>query len=293
MLQRPEGIILTAGPTGSGKSTTMRTFCEMYVELTKGRRRLITVEDPVEGKVKKAVQTTILADRNDPASVNRSWQRRLSAFKRLDPDAEVVGEIRDGWSAMACITEGKSGNLVLSTVHANDAPGIIDRLTDTLDIPIGMVTDPQVIIGLISQRLVQILCADCKRNWESVRESLNEDERTLIETYCDVTKVRFRNHEGCDKCWHGITGRKVIAEVIRPDVHFMTLYREQGKLAARSYWVHRMDGVTRVAHLMRYIDAGEVDPIDADKLSPLDDDSLNLLPAETLPIAPITGGRNG
>lgn len=294
MLQRPEGIIITGGPTGSGKSKTMRTFCHMYVELTRGKRRLVTVEDPVEGKVRGAVQTTILADRNDSESVTRAWQRRLSAFKRLDPDAEVVGEIRDGWSARACISEGKSGSLVMSTLHANDAPGIIDRLTDTLDIPPGMVMDPQVVIGLIAQRLVQTLCPTCKKGWDDVREKLSEDDRELVETFCDTKTVAFRNHAGCNApgCWHGITGRKVIAEVIRPDAHFMQLYREQGKLAARSYWVHHMGGITRGKHLMRYITAGEVDPIDADKLSPLDEDTLNLLPPEAL-VPSGSGGKHG
>lgn len=291
MLQRPEGIVITAGPTGSGKSTTMRTFCQMYVELTGGRRRLVTVEDPVEGKVKGAVQTTIIADRNDPDSVTRAWQRRLSAFKRLDPDAEVVGEIRDGWSARACISEGKSGSLVLSTVHANDATGIVDRLTDTLDIAPGMVMDPQVFIGLIAQRLVQMLCPDCKKRWEDVVDTLSEDDRELVETYCDTQTVAFRNHAGCEKCWRGITGRKVIAEVIRPDARFMQIFREKGKLVARSYWVHHMKGITRGAHLMRYISAGEVDPIDADKFSPLDEDTINLLSPEMLQLQ-LSGGEN-
>lgn len=291
MLQRPEGIIVTAGPTGSGKSTTMRTFCQMYISLTRGRRRMVTVEDPVEGKVKGAVQTTILADRNNPDDVTRAWQRRLSAFKRLDPDAEVVGEIRDGWSARACLSEGKSGNLVLTTLHANDGTGIIDRLTDTLDIAPGMVMDPQVVIGLIAQRLVQTLCPVCKKGWNDVRETLGEDDRELVETYCEIATVAFRNHAGCEHCWHGITGRKVIAEVIRPDARFMQLFREQGKLAARSYWVHHMGGITRGAHLMRYIVAGDVDPLDADKLSPLDEDALNLLPPEVLEINRSGGGH--
>ncbi len=292
MLKRPEGIIITAGPTGSGKSTTMRTFCQMYLELTGNKRRLITVEDPVEGKVKGAVQTTIIADRNDPDSVTRAWQRRLSALKRLDYNAAVIGEIRDPWSANAGISEGKSGTLVKTTIHGNDSTGIIDRLTDTLGIAPGIVMDSQVVIGLIAQRLVQILCPACRKSWGDVSETLSEDDRELVETFCDTATVAFRNHDGCDKCWHGITGRKVIAEVIRPDARFMQLFREQGKLAARSYWVHHMGGITRGAHLKRYIDAGEVDPVDADKMSPLDEDSLNLLPATAL--APyLVGGAHG
>jgi type II secretory ATPase GspE/PulE/Tfp pilus assembly ATPase PilB-like protein len=292
MLQRPEGIIITAGPTGSGKSTTMRTFCQMYISLTHGRRRMLTVEDPVEGMVRGAVQTTILADRNNPDDVTRAWQRRLSAFKRLDPDAEVVGEIRDNWSAKAVVNEGKSGSLVLSTTHANDATGIIDRMTDTLDIAPGIVLDSQVVIGLIAQRLVQILCPACKKYWDDVRDTLSEDDRELVETWCDTTRVAFRNYEGCEHCWRGITGRKVIAEVIRPDARFMQIFREQGKLAARSYWVHHMDGITRGAHLKRYIEAGDVDPVDADKMSPLDEDALNLLPATALETH-LSGGTHG
>lgn len=292
MLQRPEGIVIVAGPTGSGKSTTMRTFCQMYIKLTRGRRRLVSAEDPVEGEVKGAVQTTIIADRNNPDDVTRAWQRRLSAFKRLDPDAEVVGEMRDSWSAKAVVSEGKSGCLVLSTTHANDATGIIDRMTDTLDIAPGMVLDSQVVIGLIAQRLVQILCPACKKSWEDVRETINEDDRELVETWCDIRVVAFRNHDGCERCWRGITGRKVIAEVIRPDARFMQLFREQGKLVARSYWVHHMNGITRGAHLKRYIEAGEVDPVDADKMSPLDEDSLNLLPATALEPY-LSGGIHG
>ncbi|AVV40013.1 GspE/PulE family protein [Pantoea vagans] len=291
MLKRPEGIIITAGPTGSGKSTTMRTFCQMYVEMTEGKRRLITVEDPVEGKVPGAVQTTIIADRNDPESVTRAWQRRLSALKRLDYNAAVIGEIRDTWSANASFSEAKSGTLVKTTTHANDGTGIIDRLTDTLGIAPGMVLDPQVVIGLVAQRLVQRLCPNCKKRWKDVREELSEDDRELIESHCDISTVAFRNHEGCSTpgCWRGIIGRKVIAEVIRPDARFMQLYRDHGKLAARSYWVHHMGGITRGAHLKRYIAAGEADPIDADKLSPLDEDTLNLLPPETVALY-LTGG---
>ncbi|WP_336732282.1 GspE/PulE family protein [Pantoea ananatis] len=277
MLKRPEGLIIIAGPTGSGKSTTMRTFCQMYIEQTKGKQRLATVEDPVEGKVKGAVQTTIIADRNDPDSVTRAWQRRLAALKRLDYNAAVVGEMRDGYSANAGISEAKSGTLLLTTTHANDATGIVDRLTDTLGIAPGMVMDSQVVIGLIAQRLVQILCPSCKKKWEDVKETLTEDDRDLVETYCDTKEVAFRNHDGCENCWNGISDRKVIAEVIRPDARFMLIFREHGKLAARSYWVHHMGGITRGQHLMRYISAGKVDPIDSDKLSPLDEDSLNLL----------------
>ncbi|MBU9819680.1 Flp pilus assembly complex ATPase component TadA [Rahnella sp. BCC 1045] len=284
MLGRPEGNITLSGPTGCGKSTTMRTFCKMYQESSGYRRRMITVEDPPEGKIKGAVQTAIRADKNDPAAVTQAWQRALSALKRLDPDCVVVGEMRDTYSAKSCLSEGKSGNMVMSSTHANDPIGILDRLIDTFDIPVGQVADPRVMVGLISQRLVQILCPHCKKSWEEHRHALNEDDTALVTKYCNTSRIAFRHHEGCghEDCWKGITGRRVIAEVIRPDVRFIQLYRYQHGLAARSYWIHTLQGITRGQHLMGYIHDGLVDPVDADKISPLDEDDLNYFPPDAL-----------
>lgn len=280
MLARPEGVIILSGPTGSGKSTSLRTFSEMYLSFTGHRKRLMTLEDPPEGLILGAVQTPIIADKNDPDAVSRAWVRSISAALRLDPDAMVVGEIRDANSVKSALTAAKSGHLVETTLHANDAVGILDRLTDTLGIPMGQVADPQVMIGLIAQRLVQLLCPHCKKRWEAVRASLGEEKRALLERFCQVEKLAFRHPEGCEHCYKGVIGRRVIAEVIRPDARFMELFRHEGKLAARSYWVNALGGITRGQHLMRYLNDGLVDPIDADYISPLDEDSLTLLPPE-------------
>nr|WP_159466316.1 ATPase, T2SS/T4P/T4SS family [Scandinavium goeteborgense] len=281
MLSRPEGVITLSGPTGSGKSTTLRTFSAMYLAATGNRKRLLTLEDPPEGLIPGAVQTAITADKSDPDAVNRAWTRSISAALRLDPDAMVVGEIRDANSVRSTQAAAKSGHLVKTTIHANDAVGILDRLTDTLDIPMGQVADPQVMMGLIAQRLVQLLCPHCKESWEQVNATLDVDKRALLTRFCDVEKLRFRHREGCDHCYNGVTGRRVIAEVIRPDARFMELFRHKGKLAARSYWVNELGGITRGQHLMRYLNEGLVDPIDADYISPLDEDSLTLLPRES------------
>lgn len=280
MLSRPEGVITLSGPTGSGKSTTLRTFSAMYLAATGNRRRLMTLEDPPEGEIPGAVQTPIVADKNDPDAVNLAWSRSISAALRLDPDAMVVGEIRDANSVRASQTAAKSGHLVKVTLHANDAVGILDRLTDTLDIPMGQVADPQVMIGLIAQRLVQLLCPHCKKRWQQVKAQLDEDQQDLLTRFCDVEKLCFRHQDGCEHCYKGVTGRRVIAEVIRPDARFMELFRHQGKLAARRYWMTTLGGITRGQHLMRYLNDGLVDPLDADYISPLDDDSLTLLPTE-------------
>ncbi|WP_047709198.1 GspE/PulE family protein [Plesiomonas sp. ZOR0011] len=279
MLTRPEGVITISGPTGSGKSTTLRTFSSIYLEFTGNRKRLLTLEDPPEGLIPGAVQTAIIADRSDPDAVSHAWVRAISASLRLDPDSMIVGEMRDANSVKSTQTAAKTGHLVLTTLHANDSVGILDRLTDTLDIPMSQVADPQVMIGLIAQRLVQELCPKCKKSWGDMNGLLPEESVTLLKKFCDVEKLYFRNQIGCENCHKGVVGRRIIAEVIRPDVRFMELFRYKGKLAARSYWVNELGGITRLQHLMRHIHDGVVDPIDADRICPLDEDSLTLLPS--------------
>lgn len=271
MLKRPEGIIILSGPTGSGKSTTLRTFSAMYLKNARYQRRLMTIEDPPEGHIEGAVQTAIIADKNNPAAVSIAWVRAISSALRLDPDALVVGEMRDNNSAQTSVTAAMTGHILLSTLHANDPINILDRLV-TMGINPALLTDPQLFIGLISQRLVPVLCAQCKKPWDVVKASLSAEEHDLVQQNCQISQLYFRNVQGCKECYEGIVGRRVIAEVIGPDATFMQLYREQGKLAARTYWQQGLNGITRNAHLLHHVNAGMVDPLAADQISPLDED---------------------
>ncbi|WP_339057581.1 GspE/PulE family protein [Candidatus Regiella endosymbiont of Tuberolachnus salignus] len=272
MLRRPEGIMILSGPTGSGKSTTLRTLSALYLENTHHRRRLITLEDPPEGHIEGAVQTAILADKNNPAAVSQAWVRAISASLRLDPDALVVGEMRDRDSAQTSFTAAMTGHLLMTTLHANDPINILERLAD-MGITPSLLTDPQLMIGLISQRLAQRLCPACKKPWVAVKDQLNRDEQALLTPDCQRDKLYFRHRPGCEHCHLGINGRRVISEVISPDAHFMQLYRAQGKQAARLYWHRALGGITRNTQLLQYINAGLIDPLEADCLSPLDEDS--------------------
>lgn len=287
MLMTPEGKMLISGPTGSGKSTTLRTLCRMYMELTNHTRHLLTFEDPVEGGIPDAVQCGIKADRSKPEEVSQAWSSALSSGMRLDPDAILVGEQRDRNSAMASIIAALTGHIVLSTVHTPDAIRILDRLTETFGISASLVIDPQVMIGLVSQRLIQQLCPHCKLDYA---ERLNAQslpalttlQKNLLAEHTDTQRIAFRHPEGCPHCWKGFTGRRVIAEVIRPDAMFMDMYQRHGKLQTRSYWVHYMQGITRRAHLQHYLDAGTVDPLNAHFICPLDEDTRLLLPREAI-----------
>lgn len=282
ILRRPEGIIVLSGPTGSGKSTTLRSFSSYYLAMAgqsknrTPRKRLLTVEDPPEGRIPGAIQTPIIADKKDALAVTQAWLRAISSALRLDPDAILNGEIRDRDSAMAAINAAMTGHLLMTTLHANDAVSILERL-EIMGVPGRLIADAQLMVGLISQRLVQRLCPQCKVPYRQHADKLDEADRTLTEHYCQPENVYLRHREGCPNCWQGIVARTVVAEVIAPDAPFFDIYLRRGKAAARTYWKNTLAGLTRNQHLLRYVNAGEVDPLSAHAVCPVDEDSYTLL----------------
>ncbi len=124
ILRLPEGMVILSGPTGSGKSTTLRSFSRIWLERTGFLKRLLTVEDPPEGRIAGAIQTPIICDKADEAEVRRAWERAISSALRLDPDAIMPGELRDLISILAGIFAAQTGHLVMSTLHTNSALSI-------------------------------------------------------------------------------------------------------------------------------------------------------------------------
>lgn len=281
ILRRPEGMVILSGPTGSGKSTTLRSASSFYLEETGyngklPRKRLQTIEDPPEGRIPGAIQTPIIADKTDILAESQAWLKAIKYALRLDPDAILTGEIRDLNSAMAAIKAAMTGHILLTTLHANDPLNIAERL-EIEGVPGRLIADPQLFIGLMSQRLVQKLCPDCKHPWESAKDALSQDDQEMVEKYCDTSAVALRNMVGCKNCYQGIVGRVAVAEVIAPDAQFFALYRTEGKSAAKTYWHRSLGGITRNQHVLHYINAGEVDPISANLICPLDEDEYTLL----------------
>ncbi|ASV34606.1 type II secretion protein E (plasmid) [Candidatus Williamhamiltonella defendens] len=282
LLRRPEGMIILSGPTGSGKSTTLRTASAAWLALwgyinRLPVRRLLTIEDPPEGRIDGAIQTPIIADKKNPEEIKRAWLLSMSYALRCDPDAILNGEIRDLESALTALKAAMTGHLVMTTLHANDGLNILERL-EIEGVSARLLADPQLLIGLISQRLVQRLCPHCKVPYQQVAGQLEADDRNLIEHHCQPEKVLMRHVEGCAHCYHGIAGRMVVAEVIAPDAPFFELYRTKSRAAAKTYWHRTLGGVTRNQHVLHYIHAGEVDPLAAHCVCPIDEDSYTLLP---------------
>lgn len=281
LLRRPDGMIILSGPTGSGKSTTLRCASSMYLSIwgydeKLPRRRLLTIEDPPEGRIEGAIQTPITADKKDTESLKRAWVLANVYAMRCDPDAILTGEIRDRESAESATKAALTGHLLLATLHTSDTLNIIERL-ESEGVSSRLIADPKVLTGLISQRLVQRLCEHCKIPWNAGKQLLLPDDVELVENYCDIKSVYTRNIEGCKHCNKGITGRIVVSEVIAPDAKFYELYRTHSKIIARSYWHYKLGGITRNQHVIHYINNGIVDPLGAHAICPIDEDSYSLL----------------
>ncbi|MCR8921794.1 type II secretion system ATPase GspE [Dasania sp. GY-MA-18] len=200
LLRKPHGIILVTGPTGSGKTTTLYAG---LAEINDASRNILTVEDPIEYNLEGIGQTQV------NVKADMTFARGLRAMLRQDPDVVMVGEIRDLETAEIAVQASLTGHLVLSTLHTNTAVGAITRLRD---MGIESFLLASSLVGVISQRLVRVLCPHCKQQQQpSVleREFLGELLTPDTILYAPV---------GCDECNHlGYSGRQGIYELLVVD----------------------------------------------------------------------------
>lgn len=191
------GVILIAGPTGSGKSSTMNT---MISQLNTEEVNVVTLEDPVEYNIDGVNQVQI----NEKTGMD--FANGLRAILRQDPDIIAVGEIRDGETAQICMRAAITGHVVLSTIHTNDAVGTIERLEDIGVEPYLIATALRCVI---SQRLVRRICPKCKKSYEATEE---EVRRLGLST---EKKHIFYRGEGCADCFNtGYRGRIGVFEIL-------------------------------------------------------------------------------
>jgi general secretion pathway protein E len=200
-LHSPHGIILVTGPTGSGKTTTLYAG---LAEINETSRNILTIEDPVEYMLPGIGQTQV------NAKVDMTFARGLRAILRQDPDVVMVGEIRDLETAEIAVQASLTGHLVLSTLHTNTAIGAITRLKDMGIEPFLLSSS---LIALMAQRLVRLLCNDCKERAEP-----NPAERELLRLGSDDDAVSIHRAKGCEGCkYTGYRGRTGIYEMVEID----------------------------------------------------------------------------
>ncbi len=200
MILRPHGIVLITGPTGSGKSTTLYASLS---EINQADKKIITIEDPIEYRIPGVTQIQV-----NP-SIDLTFARVLRTILRQDPDVIMVGETRDAETAKITIQTALTGHLVFSTLHTNDAPGAVTRLEDMGIEPFLIASSVE---GILAQRLVRVLCKDCKSVYKPEADLVRQ-VNVLGE---DTSEIDFYKPVGCETCrYTGFRGRTALLEMAK------------------------------------------------------------------------------
>jgi len=216
-IKAPYGIILVTGPTGSGKSTTLYST---LITVNQPDVNIMTIEDPVEFVVEGINQVNARSD------IGLTFSAGLRAFLRQDPDIIMVGEIRDTETAEIAINAALTGHLVFSTLHTNDAPGAVTRLTN-MGIEPFLITS--TVIMVVAQRLVRKICNQCKEPYEIPVEHvipLGVNPEQLR----GAKKITLYRGRGCENCSKGYRGRIGIYEVLEMNDEIRELILERAPL---------------------------------------------------------------
>ncbi len=237
---KPYGAILVTGPTGSGKSTTLYAALNI---LNSAEKNIITVEDPVEYRLTGINQVQV----NTRAGM--TFAAALRSILRCDPDIVMVGEIRDRETALIAIESALTGHMVLSTLHTNDAPGALSRLTE---MGIEPFLTSSAVDAVLAQRLARRLCQQCKEPYTATREMLRKND--FPPEVCDRDDVVLYRAKGCSRCNNtGYKGRLGLYEVmiVSEAIRRLTVERksadEIGRVAAAEGMKSlREDGIDKV-----------------------------------------------
>jgi type IV pilus assembly protein PilB len=248
MLDRPHGLFLVTGPTGSGKTTTLYSALDL---VRSPELNILTVEDPVEYQLELVNQIQV------QSNIGLTFARALRSILRQDPDVIMVGEIRDEETARVAVQAALTGHLVLATLHTNDAPGAVARL---LDMGIESYLLSGAMVGVIAQRLARTVCANCATKYFPTENEL------MDAGLADKAGRAFRKGEGCPNCHDtGFRGRLGIYEVmeVTPELrrlihqaaptHLMwELLRKLGVMSLRDEGVQlALDGKTSLDEVLR------------------------------------------
>lgn len=259
LLDNPSGLVLVVGPTGSGKSTTLYAGLS---ELAKdGRRKVLTIEDPIEYSMDNVQQTWTRPD------IGFNFADGMRSFVRLDPDVILVGEIRDQETAVEAIRASQTGHVVLSTLHSNDAVDALQRIYD-LNVHANSVASE--LMAVIAQKLAKRICPDCKTR-------TRPEPAILAELFPEGTPSNFRCFEGkgCDNCsGRGTRGRVAVIEYMQvnseirnaiamrvPIAQLRSIALDSGLTTMRdSALNHVIEGTVPLAELPRILPADRMAP---------------------------------
>ncbi|OGO43810.1 MAG: hypothetical protein A2137_02690 [Chloroflexi bacterium RBG_16_58_8] len=237
MLKTPLGMILAGGPTGSGKTTTLYASIN---ELDRNERNIMTIEDPIEYSFMDINQTQV----NARAGI--TFAGGLRAIMRHDPDVILVGEIRDRDTVTTAVQSALTGHLVLSSIHANDAVGVLFRLMD-LDVEPASISS--TLIGIVAQRMVRRICPNCRAPYPPT-----EEEKQAFESEIEAPGITFYHGTGCNLCAStGYRGRTGIFEFLVMSESIRNMLRDRSgagevrtQAIAEGMMTMKQDGMLKV-----------------------------------------------
>lgn len=296
LVAQPSGIIFIAGPTGSGKSTTLK-----YIISDIARNpaiNFISVEDPPEYHIEGVRQMPVAVRSNDDDR-DAAFGKTIRSALRSDPDRIMIGEIRDTASSIMAITCAQTGHQVWTTVHANSSFAILDRMLALLIGPkyserqaISVLSDPSIVNGLMFQRLAPVLCEHCRlpirdhmdrlsnMEYKSLVRSMVErntivdpitgimDKKKTLEAAQDmiadsVYVVNNHPENKCPHCVNGVTGRTVISELVYTNAEILDDVFSHSSIVAKRRWNNRNKDQTLQANARKLVVAGKLDPVHA------------------------------
>ena len=248
IIQRPYGLILCVGPTGSGKTTTLHAALG---HINKPGVKIWTAEDPIE------ITQSGLRQVQVRPKIGLDFARIMRGFLRLDPDIIMIGEMRDRETAAAAIEASLTGHLVLSTLHTNNAPETLTRL---LDMGMNALNISDSFLGVLAQRLVRRLCTKCQESYNPSREEFEDIEADFGKKALAAAGYTFNSHLefyrslGCERCnGSGYKGRLGIHELMEgtPEIKILikknATSQELGKMAAKQGMeTLKQDGIHKV-----------------------------------------------
>ncbi|MEA4896377.1 MAG: ATPase, T2SS/T4P/T4SS family [Desulfovibrio sp.] len=266
-LTRRTGLTIISGPTGHGKSTFLKHVMESMTERNP-EKAYFSIEDPPEYPLKGVRQVLIAS--NDRGSRSGAYCDAIAGAMRSDPDVLMIGEIRYVEAAVAAIDAALTGHSVWATIHANNAMGIIARLVSILAThyrnPLEQICDHNVLAGLEYQRLLPMLCPECKIRLmdlkpEERQQYLPEDVAGRLRRVLDDRESVYVRGDGCEKCRkRGLIGQTVAAEIVATDQEMLGYLREGNIPRAHEYWLKEKGGRSYVDHAVELIKEGLVDP---------------------------------
>jgi len=252
------GLMIVAGPTGSGKTTTL----SVLIEQLPPHLAIYTYEDPIEYTLENATQIPVRPD-----SERLNWATLSKNSLRLDPDVIMFGELRDAVVAKEIINAATTGHLVFTTLHTNSAIGCVTRLHD-LGVTYLRLAEPGLLKVLVFQRLLPTVCAQCALKADEVRESRalqgRQIERLKLYLKSNLEHIRFANTSVNNTCTHcqgtGIHGRVIVAEVVEVDATARA-YIAEGNLTGWDAHLRANGWQSIQDHAKDYVLSGKACPI--------------------------------